>query len=943
MFFAGAADGIIAESGASKEGATSVENLGSETPSTVKIQALRLEYGMKVYLGALEQDFAVSIDKGVITVLFEHDIVFENLQTIERTWQKVKQVVSAKRSFSIFLSQEDVRVEKIKEGNIDGFIIYDNTVQQKTQEGDDERNKSRTIQVTQEYQLGTSDNIMLTFEWESSNVGAAVYARDDKLWVVFDHRATFVNRNTTNFEVREYDLADSASFFSITIPGLKQKFPNIKAYKSDGRWFVALRQGEQKNNEILVLSKPYASPMPKVEIKCSSAVGEPINIKDPDIGDNLSIIPISVSGFGASVERKFVPFRVLPSAQGAVIQRISDDINIKSNLNVATITSTITPLNISDRSGSIRPDGNSAQQDVSVKNSILGLIQYYIDAAPITTKVQDLQLKISGEEESLKRVYYEKQLASLYLANNWFLEAMLVQQIMSKERAYLSDYEKMFLEGMIHFFNRRYKESYENFSGIDTTDIPGYQHDEVKFWQTLLGFIMTDITGDKFPQKCDMAGLFTKQDDGFIKEYPDALRVIIGIRIAEIMIEKNQDAQAEAVLASLERLSQTVQNRNAIWMLQGRIYAKKNDGVQAKNVWSKCIESVEDSKHRAYCMYEQAEYQRSYREIEQSEYASTLEKVLLVWQGDKLSKKVLLHLGDSYYESKNYVGALRAWKKITERYQYSKEAIDLYSKIGRTFIDFFTKHLDKDVSDLQAISLFYEFQDLVPIGPVGDDIVIRLTQHLVALDLLDRAAKILEYQVKNRIQGYKREMVINRLAKIYVMQNLPAMALQLLSTADLYEELPQNLADERRLIEAEALHDNMEDEKAIDLLKDDERPEADAMRAKIYWQQQNWSEFEKFAEPSIYALRQNGNTLSEEEAQTVLKLTISYIMQDKGSLLRGLVQDFDGRVAATNKQDADVMRGLYDLWSMVKNNSVQAIQDLSALRKQGADLLKMLK
>ena len=69
--------------------------------------------------------------------------------------------------------------------------------------------------------------------------------------------------------------------------------------------------------------------------------------------------------------------------------------------------------------------------------------------------------------------------------------------------------------------------------------------------------------------------------------------------------------------------------------------------------------------------------------------------------------------------------------------------------------------------------MFYDFIDLTPIGPDGDEMIRRMSERLVAVDLLGPAADLLNYQVDKRLDGVARAQVATRLAMVYLMDHKP--------------------------------------------------------------------------------------------------------------------------------------------------------------------------
>ena len=107
---------------------------------------------------------------------------------------------------------------------------------------------------------------------------------------------------------------------------------------------------------------------------------------------------------------------------------------------------------------------------------------------------------------------------------------------------------------------------------------------------------------------------------------------------------------------------------------------------------------------------------------------------------------------------------------------------------------------------IDALALFYDFRELTPIGRRGDEMIRRLADRLVSVDLLDQAAELLQYQVDHRLQGAARAQVATRLAVIYLMNRKPDRALAMLRATRI-ADLSNELRNQRLLLEARALSD----------------------------------------------------------------------------------------------------------------------------------------
>src|SRR5204863_33425 len=122
-----------------------------------------------------------------------------------------------------------------------------------------------------------------------------------------------------------------------------------------------------------------------------------------------------------------------------------------------------------------------------------------------------------------------------------------------------------------------------------------------------------------------------------------------------------------------------------------------------------------------------------------------------------------------------------------------------------------------DLPPVDALGTFYEFRELTPIGRRGDEMIRRLADRLVAVDLLDQASELLQYQIDRRLEGAARAQVAARLAMVYLTSRKPDRALGALRStriADLSGELRQ----QRLLLEARAQSDIGRHDLALDII-----------------------------------------------------------------------------------------------------------------------------
>ena len=161
----------------------------------------------------------------------------------------------------------------------------------------------------------------------------------------------------------------------------------------------------------------------------------------------------------------------------------------------------------------------------------------------------------------------------------------------------------------------------------------------------------------------------------------------------------------------------------------------------------------------------------------------------------------------------------------------------------------------------------------------------RLADRLVSVDLLDRAADLLDYQVKARTEGAARAQIAANLAKIHILNRQPDAALEILR-ATREPRLPQDILSNRRHVEARALVEMGRYEEAELLLEEDRSADAEVLRADIFWGSKNWTQLV----PTIRRLLGDGwrrnESLTELQRLNLIRLSIAMTFtEDRAGLI----------------------------------------------------------
>jgi hypothetical protein len=222
----------------------------------------------------------------------------------------------------------------------------------------------------------------------------------------------------------------------------------------------------------------------------------------------------------------------------------------------------------------------------------------------------------------------------------------------------------------------------------------------------------------------------------------------------------------------------------------------------------------------------------------------------------------------------------------------------------KAFEDLYLKDAADGMGAVRAIALFDEFKELAPSGEAGDEMIRKLADRLAAIDLLDRAALLLEDQVQYRLKGPEKARVGARLATLYLLNHQPLEAMAAIEKTKENGLTPELEAQRRHLL-ARALVDQGRVPDAERLLERDESHEADQLRAEIYWDQSNWVDASKSLQKLVAQSGAQANKpLNEEQARLILNFATAVTLSNNERGAAKLKQDFGNAMNATSFKDA---------------------------------------
>jgi hypothetical protein len=392
-------------------------------------------------------------------------------------------------------------------------------------------------------------------------------------------------------------------------------------------------------------------------------------------------------------------------------------------------------------------------------------------------------------------------------------------------------------------------------------------------------------------QKSDKADLpFLESIDVFLKYYPAKIYNDFALLALENRLKKNDLVVSEEIIGTF-KTEDRAQQKNSIEFLKGLFYAKDEEDDKAIETWKPVTSDVADPYNRARSQFALTTFQLKKKEIDVKTAIEQLNPLRVLWRGGILEFQILNVLGQFYMDEKQYMDGFKVWRSAISAFPGSDESLLIAKKMSDKFAQVFNQGEADNIPKLEALTLYYEFRELTPIGKTGDDMISKLADRLIEVDLLDRAAALLTHQVRFRLIGEEKDQATLKLVKVHLMNHHSQDAYDVLN-ATYRENISPEILQERKYLESMALIDLGQSNKVLSLLKGDYSYQASFLRADVYWRNKVWKKVVDELETPFRELRREEKVLTADESDQLLRLAVAYALTDKKKRLQILYEDF---------------------------------------------------
>ncbi len=702
----------------------------------------------------------------------------------------------------------------------------------------------------------------LRFEWPAGSLpAAAAFRRDGRLWLVFDRPppgdlAAVTATAAPELEpVAQFEV-DGATVVRFAVPGLMM----VRLRAEESAWIVDLDRGPPQFETAIEMS--VAGPSGHARISFAvEAPGRIISFVDPERGDRLIVTPLSAAGQGIPADREFLQFRTLASHQGLVVQPLSETLRV---------TVTPTAVELRDDEGLIVSQGaslallKSNQPTPRRGTRLFDLVSWRRgDAARFPTNKQVL-LSALGAASPERIGAVRLDLAQFYFAHGLFTEALsMIRLNQAQDSQLVLDPRARLIVAASEFMAENYTTAAEE---LFHPALAGEW--DADLWRTALAAAGQDW---------GLAAAGFGAVDELIDVYPHVVRARLRLLAAEASLAIGDRNQAERYLEAVRLDNPSHADEAQAAFLVARGLYLEGDTETAAELWRRVAASKHASS-RIRARLALLDLALEDGSISTDEAIEKMERLRFAWRGDRFEFALLQRLGDLYILKGGYRQGLRLLRRAATHTLNPALSAAVAARMREVFTGLF-RSSNSELPPLKALTLFEEFKELTPPGEAGDAVILNLAERLVEIDLLDRAAGVLETQVEFRLKGAARARVAARLARIHLLGQKPSQALEALDMSAL-PHLPAELVVTRQRLRAQALLDLDREEAALLALGAADDPETLRLRARILWRQKNWPATALVLDLLVPEGPPEVRPLREDESKAVVDLLVALTMAD---------------------------------------------------------------
>jgi len=732
--------------------------------------------------------------------------------------------------------------------------------------------------------------------------GMAAFILDGRIWMVNDRSNLLLKPQLSGpladklTPVNEVDTEKGKAF---TIPLLDGRL--VKGKGGGILWRVMMG----KDLEIKSSAEPVRSGVKRDKPRSGSILWplknarSVIDVQDPGSGKTIKVVTVSEAEESAGPARKFIDFDVLHSPIGlAIVPKVGDlkvqivrggvEVSTPEGLTLVDGVLLASMTKAKKHTGDDHDD--NGQRLFDFKAWQIGGVSSLHDNKRIITA----GLKDKTNSEQVEDIV---TLGKMYVSNAMGPESLGAMNFALSELPSLRDNpEFMAIYGVASAL------TYRNIDAFQYLSLPILKpFKEVNYWRAS---VLAD-EGD-WQQAADIM----PQGLSILHDYPALLQNRLVPKLAEVALRAGDLDKAQELLSIVEENEKTLmtEQKAALNYLQGELARQRNDLATTKKLWEPLTIGIDDL-HRAKAGLALTRLRVDKGELNIEKAIDNLERLRYAWRGDQLEVQINYWLGRTYFESGQFIKGLKIMREAASYDPGTPLGKRVTAEMADVFSELFLSERLTEVSPLDAVGLYDEFKELVPLDERGDRIIERLAEHLVQADLLTRSGDLLKYQLDHRLKDSEIYRVGIRLAAIRLLDRLPDQAISALDiAATQLEKMPEEMKTPPRyravtMLRARALSRKGRPDQALEMLNDLSRtPEMNRLRADIAWTAGYWDDAaEALGDVIVDQNLSLTRPLEEEDAELLLQRGIALNLSSDRIALANMREKYSDLMSQTPK------------------------------------------
>ena len=637
-----------------------------------------------------------------------------------------------------------------------------------------------------------------------------------------------------------------------------------------------------------MLSRQPALPIQPIQVRLEDgrvvlpveASTDAIELTDPATGRPILVVPVAAAGQGVAVTRDFPEFTLLATHTGIAVLTKADDVTITRAQGEVIVHGDGRDLMVSPAGGGAVQE---ARMPAATGEALFDLESWRRPGTSFVEAKQRLRQQLSDAAPADKPLA-RLELARFHFAHGMAVEALghldLYQQNVARRA---QDPQVMLMRGAAQLLAGDWNTAAAT---LNDPALDGVA--EALPWQAAYAA----LTGAH-----EAAAAAFHKAEAMLAAYPPSVRKQLRLWAAHARIEIGDLAGAEVDLDKVRAHQPTRAEAAQIAFLEGRRQLVAGEPEAAEAHWRDAAGSSHGPS-RTRARFVLTERQLAAGELDAPAAIAELERLRYAWRGDEFEAVLLHRLADLYIDEARYGRALSALKQAASHLPDSPLAERATARMRKLFTRLFLDGEADRMPALKALALYESFRELTPAGERGDEMIGRLADRLVAVDLLDRAASLLESQVRRRLAGVEKADVGTRLAAIRLLNREPDQALDALEISEV-DGIAPALEARRRLLRARALAGSGQPDAALGLLAGIDSEPALELAADIHSEQGDWAKAVAVLERLLPEPDAQGR-LDAIDAARVMRSAVAMTLAGQTDRLRALSATYAPAMAASD-------------------------------------------